>query len=86
MNYRHNLNLIGIAMKDCHPKILIRIMFWAILLISPDVFADQKEITILHTNDLHSHVLGFSPNIDYRADMIGGDATKGGWAKLAPWR
>jgi 5'-nucleotidase/UDP-sugar diphosphatase len=55
----------------------------AILLLSPEVFAAQKEITILHTNDLHSHVLGFSPNIDYKPDMIGGDATKGGWARVA---
>jgi len=61
----------------------IRILFLAILLLSPEVFAAQKEITILHTNDLHSHVLGFSPNIDYRPDIIGGDATKGGWARVA---
>jgi hypothetical protein len=25
----------------------------------------EKPLTILHTNDLHSHLLGFSPNIDY---------------------
>ena len=61
----------------------IRILFLAILLLSPEVLAAQKEITILHTNDLHSHVLGFSPNIDYRPDIIGGDATKGGWARVA---
>jgi 5'-nucleotidase / UDP-sugar diphosphatase len=61
----------------------IRILFLAILLLSPGVFAAQKEITILHTNDLHSHVLGFSPTIDYRPDIIGGDATKGGWARVA---
>jgi 5'-nucleotidase/UDP-sugar diphosphatase len=60
-----------------------RILFLAILMLSPEVFAAQKEITILHTNDLHSHVLGFSPNIDYKPDMIGGDATKGGWARVA---
>jgi 5'-nucleotidase/UDP-sugar diphosphatase len=62
---------------------IIRILFLAILLLSPEVLAAQKEITILHTNDLHSHVLGFSPNIDYRPDVIGGDATKGGWARVA---
>jgi 5'-nucleotidase / UDP-sugar diphosphatase len=63
--------------------IIIRIMFLAILLTSPGVFAAQREITILHTNDLHSHVLGFSPNIDYRPDMTGRDTTKGGWARVA---
>lgn len=61
----------------------IRILFLAILLLSPEVLAAQKEITILHTNDLHSHVIGFSPTIDYRPDIIGGDATKGGWARVA---
>ena len=63
--------------------IIIRIIFLAVLLVSPELFAGEKEITILHTNDLHSHVLGFSPNIDYRPDMTGGDATKGGWARIA---
>jgi len=70
-------------MKECLPKKIIGIIFLAILLLSPEVFATQKEITILHTNDLHSHVLGFSPNIDYRPDIIGGDTTKGGWARIA---
>jgi len=54
-----------------------------ILFLSADLFAGQKEITIIHTNDLHSHILGFSPNLDYRPDMTGGDQTKGGWARVA---
>ena len=63
--------------------IFIRILFFAVLLVSAEVFAGDREITILHTNDLHSHILGFSPNIDYRPDRVGGDATKGGWARIA---
>jgi 5'-nucleotidase len=54
-----------------------------ILLLSANLFAGEKVITIIHTNDLHSHILGFSPNIDYRPDIIGGDATRGGWARIA---
>ena len=54
-----------------------------LLFLSADLFAGQKEITIIHTNDLHSHILGFSPNLDYRPDMIGGDETKGGLARVA---
>ena len=54
-----------------------------LLFLSADLFAGQKEITIIHTNDLHSHLLGFSPNLDYRPDMIGGDETKGGLARVA---
>jgi 5'-nucleotidase/UDP-sugar diphosphatase len=63
--------------------IITRIIFLSVLLVSADLFAGEKEITILHTNDLHSHVLGFSPNIDYRPDMTGGDSTKGGWPRVA---
>ncbi len=48
-----------------------------------NLFAGEKTLTIIHTNDLHSHLLGFSPEIDYRPDVIGGDVTKGGWARIA---
>lgn len=61
-------------------RIVISIVF---LFLPADLFAAEKEITILHTNDLHSHILGFPPNLDYRPEMIGGDATKGGWARVA---
>jgi len=62
---------------------ITRVIFLAVLLVSAEVLAADGEITILHTNDLHSHVLGFSPIIDYRPDMAGADATKGGWARIA---
>ena len=55
----------------------------AALFLSADLAAGEKGITIIHTNDLHSHLLGFSPNIDYRPDITGGDDTKGGWARIA---
>ena len=58
-------------------------VFIAALFLSGPLFAQEKEITIIHTNDLHSHILGFSPVIDYRPDITGGDATKGGWARVA---
>ncbi|MBN2397007.1 MAG: bifunctional metallophosphatase/5'-nucleotidase [Deltaproteobacteria bacterium] len=45
--------------------------------------AAGKTITIIHTNDLHSHLLGFSPNIDYTPLETGDDATVGGWARIA---
>ncbi len=61
-------------------RISISLVF---LFLSGDLFAEQKQITIIHTNDLHSHILGFSPNLDYRPDMTGGDETKGGLARVA---
>jgi 5'-nucleotidase len=70
-------------MKEHRPKLFIGILCLVILLFSAEILSAQKEITILHTNDLHSHVLGFSPIIDYRPDVIGGDVTKGGWARVA---
>lgn len=46
-------------------------------------YSKQTRLTILHTNDLHSHFLGFSPNGDYSPDHIGDDKTIGGWARIA---
>lgn len=54
-----------------------------ILTMAPAVFASETKLTIIHTNDLHSHLLGFSPNIDYTPERTGDDQTVGGWARLA---
>jgi 5'-nucleotidase len=64
-------------------KFLRTSIFVVVLFLSGNLFAGEKAITIIHTNDLHSHILGFSPNIDYRPDITGGDATRGGWARVA---
>ncbi len=45
--------------------------------------AAKKEISILHTNDLHSHFLGFSPNKDYTPQTLSDDETIGGLARIA---
>jgi 5'-nucleotidase len=58
--------------------LVIGILFYPTLL-----FGDEKLLTILHTNDLHSHLLGFSPNIDYTPLRTGDDQTAGGWARIA---
>jgi 5'-nucleotidase / UDP-sugar diphosphatase len=54
-----------------------------ILLLSPPIMAAEKALTIIHTNDLHSHFLGGSPNIDYSPQTTGDDQTIGGWARIA---
>jgi 5'-nucleotidase len=64
-------------------KVLRFSVFLAVLFLSANLFAGEKIVTIIHTNDLHSHLLGFSPNIDYRPDMTEDDGTKGGWARIA---
>ncbi len=40
-------------------------------------------VTILHTNDWQSHMLGFGPNREYSPDTTGDDDTVGGLARLA---
>ncbi|HZX10029.1 MAG TPA: bifunctional UDP-sugar hydrolase/5'-nucleotidase [Acidobacteriota bacterium] len=44
---------------------------------------EEKRLTIIHTNDLHSHLLGHSPNIDYTPETVNDDETLGGWARIA---
>jgi len=61
-------------------KILITIFF---TILATFVYGESKKITIVHTNDLHSHLLGSSPNIDYTPFVTGDDNTKGGWARIA---
>lgn len=45
--------------------------------------AQTEYIRIIHTNDLHSSLLGFSPNLDYTPLNRDGDKTVGGWARIA---
>jgi 5'-nucleotidase len=61
----------------------LSVFLFAFISFSANLFAAEKILTIIHTNDLHSHLLGFSPIIDYRPDITGGDGTRGGWARMA---
>lgn len=45
--------------------------------------AEPKRFTILHTNDLHSHLQGVSPELDYTPLRADHDGTVGGWSRLA---
>lgn len=42
-----------------------------------------QKLVILHTNDLHSHLEGFSPEADYTPATTNDDSTVGGMARLA---
>ena len=53
------------------------------LIIPQILFAGEKLLTIIHSNDMHSHFLGASPNIDYSPLTTGEDKTIGGWARIA---
>ena len=54
-----------------------------LLLLPSLLYGKEKLLTIIHTNDMHSHLLGFSPNLDYSPQNTGDDATLGGWARVA---
>ena len=41
------------------------------------------QLLILHTNDMHSHLMGVAPNADYSPMTTGDDKTLGGFARLA---
>jgi 5'-nucleotidase len=43
----------------------------------------RKTFTILHTNDLHSNLIGMAPASDFTPDTLGDDSTRGGFARLA---
>ena len=43
----------------------------------------KQTFTILHTNDLHSNLIGMAPATDYTPFTINDDMTKGGYARLA---
>ena len=58
---------------------LIAIFFTFLTLAS---VGQTVEITILHTNDMHSRMLGFSPNSDYTPFSLNDDATRGGMARV----
>ncbi len=64
-------------------KKFLWILFIGILLYPTILLGEEKLLTLLHTNDLHSHLLGFSPNIDYTPLRTGDDSTLGGWARIA---
>jgi len=43
----------------------------------------NKTFTILHTNDMHSSLIGMGPAADYTPFALNDDATRGGYARLA---
>lgn len=55
------------------------------LILPASLMAQQASgsITILHTNDLHSKLIGFSPELEYSPLSVGDDYTLGGFARIA---
>lgn len=60
-------------------------LFALILAISfPGLYCQEGvRLVILHTNDLHSHLNGWSPETDYSPLVTNNDATTGGFSRIA---
>jgi 5'-nucleotidase/UDP-sugar diphosphatase len=68
-------------MRRAALALLLAMLFAASLPVT--LGAQPKRFTILHTNDLHSHLQGVSPELDYTPLSPGDDAALGGWSRLA---
>ncbi len=64
-------------------KLLRIVIIFAAFLFTTNLWAAEKLLTIVHTNDLHSHVQGFSPETDYNPHLVNADNTVGGWSRIA---
>lgn len=53
------------------------------LLFLPLAAQNEKKIVILHTNDLHSRLMGYAPESAYSPMTINDDKTVGGFARIA---
>jgi 5'-nucleotidase / UDP-sugar diphosphatase len=61
-------------------------IFLALCLLVPCLSARAQEstrLTILHTNDFHSHLQGYGPESEYTPLVTDGDKTVGGFARIA---
>jgi 5'-nucleotidase / UDP-sugar diphosphatase len=54
-----------------------------VVLIFSFTYVSAQELTILHTNDVHSKLTGYGPESEYSPLFKGDDITTGGFARLA---
>ena len=58
-------------------------MLFVLVMGAKTLLASEKTYTITHSNELHSHLLRFSPNTSCTPHQTGDDITIGGWARIA---
>jgi 5'-nucleotidase / UDP-sugar diphosphatase len=66
---------------NCMKKISLFLLFLVFLL--PVKGQTEKKITILHTNDLHSRLIGYAPESSYTPLTVNDDKTVGGFVRIA---
>ncbi len=57
-------------------------IFFIIICLTSSLKAEEKTITFIHTNDMHSHFIPFTPELDYFENNPGAEKTTGGWARI----
>lgn len=62
---------------------MIRISITLMMMILMSLPVTGQKLTILHTNDLHSRLMGFSPESDYSPLSVNDDQTVGGFSRIA---
>ncbi len=72
-----------IFFRNCMNLLRIVILLVSVLFFFPCFAAEEKLLTIVHTNDMHSHLQGFSPELDYQPLAVNADKTFGGWSRIA---
>lgn len=60
-----------------------RIILAVLMCLPLSLHGKERALTVVHTNDMHSHLLGYPPTIDYTPLKTGDDETAGGWARIA---
>ncbi len=58
----------------------VPLLFWSCMVLAQP---EPVRLVILHTNDLHSHLDGFSPESEYTPLTVNDDHTVGGFARIA---
>jgi 5'-nucleotidase len=61
----------------------VLVFFLLLVLMLPLNGQSEKKITILHTNDLHSRLIGYAPESAYSPLTVNDDNTIGGFARIA---
>lgn len=59
------------------------LFFLSLVILFPLNAQTEKKITILHTNDLHSRLMGYAPESAYSPLTVNNDKTLGGFARIS---
>lgn len=59
------------------------VLFYVLLVIFVNSQNHSGKLVILHTNDLHSNLTGFAPELEYSPCIVGDDKTLGGFSRIA---